>query len=193
MRHRKQSTKLSRTSSHRNAMLRNMLNALFKHEQIRTTREKARFVRPQAEKMITLGKKKGLANYRRALAVLQDKTIVRKLFNEIAPKFEDRPGGYTRILKLGTNRLGDNAPQVLFQLVSEPLTKKEETKGASATKRAPKVKTGKSTRASGKGRAQEPTSEAQEKEPVAPTEPEASDVAAETTGEAEQAPQESQS
>jgi large subunit ribosomal protein L17 len=97
-----------------------MVNSLFLVERIRTTPAKAKEVRGMAEKMVTLAKKGGLANFRRALAALDDKFIVRKLFETIGPRYQERPGGYTRILRLSAseNRLGDNAPQVILELLS---------------------------------------------------------------------------
>ena len=96
-----------------------MVSDLFLRGRIRTTPAKAKEVRSMAEKLITLGRKGGLANFRRALALLDDKFIVRKLFKEIGPRFKERPGGYTRILHLSAsqNRLGDNAPQVILELL----------------------------------------------------------------------------
>ncbi len=119
MRHRKRGRRLGRTSAHRAALRRNMVNSLFHVERIRTTPAKAKEVRSTAERMITLARKGGLANFRRALAVLDDKFIVRKLFQEIGPRYQERPGGYTRILRLSAsrNRLGDNAPQVILELL----------------------------------------------------------------------------
>jgi len=123
MRHRKRGKRLGRNASHRRALWRNMTCSLFLHGHIRTTREKAREVRQFAERLITLAKKGHLAALRRALKLLDDKRVVQKLFREIAPRYADRPGGYTRILRLGTdrNRLGDNASQVLLELVTEEM------------------------------------------------------------------------
>jgi large subunit ribosomal protein L17 len=100
-------------------MRRNMVNNLFLLGRIRTTPAKAKECRSMAEKMITLGVKGGLSNFRLALAALDDKYVVRQLFTKIAPRYKDRPGGYTRILHLSCseNRLGDNAPQVIFELL----------------------------------------------------------------------------
>ena len=118
MRHMKAGRKLGRTSSHRKALFRNMVTSLFEHERVQTTDAKAKEVRRVAEKLITLGKRGDLSSRRRALAYIHDKGVVHKLFAEIAPRFEARPGGYTRILKLG-NRRGDNAPISVLELVTE--------------------------------------------------------------------------
>ncbi|MFO7897860.1 MAG: 50S ribosomal protein L17 [Planctomycetota bacterium] len=124
MRHRKPLKKLGRRSGHRRATLRHLVVGLFlaqptsSHaERIITTPAKAKAARRLAEKLITLGKKGTLAARRRALQLLPNKPAVRKLFDEIAPRYVDRPGGYTRILRLGERRVGDDAPQVLFELV----------------------------------------------------------------------------
>jgi large subunit ribosomal protein L17 len=123
MRHRKRGRKLSRTAAHRTALKRNLARSLFeefgKREYIVTTREKAKFVQPFAEKLITLGKEKTLHNYRRGIQLLRDESLVHKLFAEIGPRFQDRPGGYTRILRTGTKRLGDRASQVLLGFVRD--------------------------------------------------------------------------
>ena len=100
-------------------MRRAIVTSLFRHESITTTTAKAKEVRSQAERLITLAKKGGLANYRRALAELQDKVVVKKLFNELAPRYADRNGGYTRILRLSERRVNDAAEQVIFELVGE--------------------------------------------------------------------------
>ena len=122
MRHRKRGRRLGRTSSHRMALRRNLARNLFIHERIRTTREKAKEAAPFVEKLITLARESdSLANFRRALALLDDKPVVRRLFREIGPRFRERNGGYTRILSLSAvdNRLGDNASQVIFELVEQ--------------------------------------------------------------------------
>ncbi len=116
MRHKKAGRSLSRTSSHRKAMFRNMTNSLFLHEQIKTTLAKAKELRRFAEPMITLSKITSLANRRRAFAKLRDRDVVGKLFDELGPRFKDRSGGYLRILKYGF-RAGDNAPMAYVQLV----------------------------------------------------------------------------
>lgn len=125
MRHRKAGRKLGRTTEHRIATRRNMLAALFEHERIVTTVEKAKGFRSAAEKLITLSKVKTLHNVRRAQAMLQNKDMVRKLFDEIGPRYKDRPGGYTRILRLPKRRLGDNASQAIFELVDNQVLDKQ--------------------------------------------------------------------
>jgi large subunit ribosomal protein L17 len=116
MRHRLSGRKLGVTSTHRVAMFRNMATALIKHEQITTTLPKAKDLRPVAEKLITLGKKGGLANRRRAYAELRDDAIVNKLFGTIADRYRNRAGGYTRVLKAGI-RYGDAADMAVIELV----------------------------------------------------------------------------
>lgn len=119
MRHRLSNRKLNRTSSHRLAMLRNMANALLRHEVIKTTLPKAKELRRVAEPLITLGKRPSLANRRLAFDRLRDREMVVKLFDELGPRFQNRNGGYLRILKFGF-RLGDNAPMALVELVDRP-------------------------------------------------------------------------
>jgi large subunit ribosomal protein L17 len=117
MRHRVAGKKLGRNGTHRRAVMRNIIASLFDHERIVTTIPKAKHYRRAAEKLITLGKEKTLHNVRRAQAILQDKDMVKKLFDEIGPRMKDRPGGYTRIIKLSKVRLGDNASQAIWELV----------------------------------------------------------------------------
>lgn len=119
MRHRKKKGKLSRTSAHRKALVRSLARELFLHERITTTLEKAKAAKPTAERMITLAKKGGLANYRRAVSFLGDKTIAKKLFENIGPRYTDRLGGYTRIVKLQKVRLGDNGSQAILELIQK--------------------------------------------------------------------------
>jgi large subunit ribosomal protein L17 len=116
MRHRKSGRKLGRTSSHREAMFRNMVTSLFEHERIVTTAEKAKEVRPIAEKMITLAKRGDLHARRQALSYLTSKDTVAKLFDQISTQFADRNGGYTRIIKTGV-RKGDAATMAIIELV----------------------------------------------------------------------------
>lgn|SRR3546814_492664 len=119
MRHRNSNRKLNRTSSHRQAMLRNMATSLLRHEVIKTTLPKAKELRRVAEPLITLGKNATLANRRLAFSRLRDRDIVGKLFGELGPRYQARNGGYLRILKCGF-RNGDNAPMALVELVDRP-------------------------------------------------------------------------
>ena len=121
MRHLNAGRKFSRTSSHREAMFKNMAASLFKHELIRTTLPKAKELRRVAEPLITLAKVDSVANRRLAFARLRDKVAVGKLFVELGPRYRERKGGYTRILKCG-NRVGDNAPMAYVELVDRPRT-----------------------------------------------------------------------
>ena len=116
MRHGSGLRKLNRTSAHRLAMLRNMMNSLIEHEAIKTTLPKAKELRRVVERMITLSKVDSVANRRLAFARLRDDASVTKLFNDLGPHFNTRPGGYTRILKMGF-RVGDNAPMAYVELV----------------------------------------------------------------------------
>ena len=131
MRHGHGLRKLNRTSSHRQAMLRNMMNSLLTHEAIKTTVPKAKELRRVVEPMITLAKTPTLANKRLAFDRLRDRDVVVKLFNELGPRFAARPGGYTRILKMGF-RVGDNAPMALIELVDRA----EEAAGESSAQAA---------------------------------------------------------
>jgi large subunit ribosomal protein L17 len=143
MRHRNIGRALSRTTSHREAMLRNMTVSLFRHEQIFTTVPKAKELRRVAEPLITLGKSASLANRRLAFARLRDRDIVGKLFADLGPRFKSRPGGYLRILKYGY-RAGDAAPMALVQLVDRTAVQSEEqpaeTKAPEAKATAKKTK-----------------------------------------------------
>jgi len=135
MRHRNGLRKLNRTSSHRQAMFRNMANSLLRHEVIKTTLPKAKELRRVVEPLITLGKKPSLANRRLAFNRLRDRDMVVKLFDELGPRFSARNGGYLRILKFGF-RDGDNAPMALVELLDRPadndVVDVEEQKEASA-------------------------------------------------------------
>ncbi len=119
MRHRNAGRKLNRTSSHRKAMFSNMAASLFTHELIRTTLPKAKELRRVAEPLITLSKEDSVARRRLAFARLRDRDVVTKLFNELGPRYQARPGGYLRILKCGF-RNGDNAPMAYVELVDRP-------------------------------------------------------------------------
>ena len=126
MRHRHKGRKLNRTTSHRKALLRNMVTALLDIEQIETTDAKAKELRSITERMITLGKRgeDDLSARRQALRVIRSKKIVAKLFNELGPRYADRPGGYTRIVKV-ENRRGDGAHLSIIAMVKEPVTFKD--------------------------------------------------------------------
>ena len=143
MRHRVAGRRLSRTSEHRLAMRRNLVASLFEHETISTTIEKAKEVKGFAEKLITLAKKGTLSARRRAIAILGNRdivnyedgkaikkgTVIGKLFSELGPRYLDRPGGYTRIIRLSLRRLGDNSQLVLLQLIGQDESSKKQTKG----------------------------------------------------------------
>lgn len=144
MRHRTAGRRLSRTSEHRLAMRRNLVAQLFQHETISTTIEKAKEIRPFAEKLITLAKKGTLSARRRAIALLGNRaiydyeddravrkgTIIGKLFSELGPRYLDRPGGYTRIIRLSLRRIGDNGQLVLLQLIGQDESVKKQAKTA---------------------------------------------------------------
>lgn len=143
MRHLYKGRKLGRTTAHRKVLGRNLINSLFTYGQIVTTLHKAKEFRSLAERLITLAKVKDLHRYRQALSLLQNKKVVKKLFEQIAPRFLDRPGGYTRVIRLGgsrwdgkgygtwaANRLGDNAQRAIFELVvREDLEREAELAG----------------------------------------------------------------
>jgi large subunit ribosomal protein L17 len=131
MRHRHGLRKLNRTSSHRLAMLRNMCNSLITHEAIKTTVPKAKELRRVVEPLITLAKVATLANRRLAFDRTRDRDVVAKLFNEIGPRYKARPGGYTRILKMGF-RVGDNAPMAFVELVDRPVLAEVESSADTA-------------------------------------------------------------
>lgn len=132
MRHKISGRKLNRTSSHRKAMFANMTVSLLRHEQITTTLPKAKELRRFADSMITLGKRGGLHARRQAASFLRDDVIVRKLFDGLAERYRDRPGGYTRVLKAGY-RYGDNAPLAVIELVDrDPEVKGAEDKARAA-------------------------------------------------------------
>lgn len=125
MRHRKSGRQLNRNSSHRKAMFRNMAVSLFEHEAIRTTLPKAKELRMVAEPLITLAKVDSVANRRLAFSRTRSKEMVGKLFTDLGPRYQERPGGYIRILKAGF-RSGDNAPMAYVELVDRPLPEAEE-------------------------------------------------------------------
>jgi large subunit ribosomal protein L17 len=141
MRHRIDHRKLGRTRPHRQALLRNLTTSLFEHEKIVTTVPKAKELRRLAEKMITLGKRGDLHARRQVLAVVRDESVVKRLFDTISPRYKERPGGYTRIIKLN-QRVGDGAPMAAIELVEEFKEKVEKPKKLKkpTVKAAPKEK-----------------------------------------------------
>jgi large subunit ribosomal protein L17 len=147
MRHQKSGRKLNRSGAHRKALLRNLASALIRHEQIRTTDAKAKELRRFADRLVSLGKQATLHARRRAFARVRDRDAVTKLFEVLAPRFRDRPGGYTRIIKLGL-RHGDAAPVSLIEWTGQEEAAKKKGQGkkkaakkqATAPKEAPKKK-----------------------------------------------------
>ena len=127
MRHKLGYKKLNRTSEHRKALIKNMLNSLIKYEQIITTLPKAKLIKPQAEKLITLGKKKNLNSIRGLISKLQDKTNANKVLNTLSKRYEKRAGGYTRIVKAGY-RYGDNSPMAVIEFVDRDVEAKRKFK-----------------------------------------------------------------
>jgi large subunit ribosomal protein L17 len=179
MRHGRKVKKLGRTQSHRKAMLANMVASLLMHNIIRTTEAKAKEVRKLAEKLITLGKRGDLHAHRQVYAVIKDRKLVKKLFDEIAPKFKEREGGYTRVLRLGI-RKGDGATLAVVELLLEKAAK-EEKKGKKGKKakqekaKEPKAKGTKKekaksprTKRAGKEKAEKTKSDVAEKEQTGP-------------------------
>lgn len=128
MRHQKAGRKFNRSSSHRKAMLRNMVTSLIENGSLQTTDAKAKELRRFAERIITIGKKQDIASRRRARAFVRTDAAVKRLFDEVAPAFANRPGGYTRIIKLGRRR-GDAAPMSLIELVDKAASAATETAG----------------------------------------------------------------
>jgi len=125
MRHRCENVRLGRTTAHRQSVIKNLVLSIIKHGRIETTETKAKVARRYAEKMVTLGKKGDLNSRRLAFAFLRDDEALKKLFSEIAPRFANRKGGYTRVVKLGT-RLGDAAPVAILEWVDYELPEKQE-------------------------------------------------------------------
>ena len=128
MKHNIRNKKLNKTSSHRKAMFMNMSNALIKHEQISTTLAKAKELRRFVEKIVTLGKKGDLLSRRKAISILQDQKMSKKVFDVLADRYKNRSGGYTRIIKLG-NRFGDNAPTAVIEFVDRDENAKGQDSG----------------------------------------------------------------
>lgn len=143
MRHKKAGRKLNRSTSHRKAMFRAMLTSLFRHEKIETTEPKAKELRRLADKLITLGKTGGLHAIRAVASVINDPEVVRKVFKEIAPRFTERLGGYTRVVKLGQRR-GDGAAMAIIEIIEGAKAAKKATKEPAAkAKKAPAKKAAK--------------------------------------------------
>ena len=139
MRHGIANKKLNRTSEHRKALLKNMLNSLIKYEQIKTTLPKAKFLRPQADKIITLGKKDNLHSSKLLVSQLQDKSSANKVKKTLSKRYEKRKGGYTRIIKAGY-RYGDNAPMAIIELVDRDVeAKRVDKKKKDIKKETPKA------------------------------------------------------
>lgn len=164
MRHLKRGRKLNRNPSHRKAMVRNLVTSLFVHGRVITTPAKAKEARPFAEKLITLAKKGGLPNRRRAVSLLHDEGVVKDLFAEIAPRYKERPGGFCRILHLAKTRVGDSAPQVIFELVEEEMEGKAAAAPAAAAVAAPAAETAEAEKT------EEPAAEEAGTEETAPAE-----------------------
>ncbi len=139
MRHRNAGSKLGRQPAHRRATLRNLVTNVIEHERITTTVTRAKAAKPLVERMITLGKKDTLATRRRAAAFLMTPTATRKLFADIAPRYSDRAGGYTRIIHAGF-RIGDGAHLAILELLGSKLRKKEKKEDRAAEKEAPEEK-----------------------------------------------------
>ena len=139
MRHGFANKKLNRTSEHRKALLKNMLNSLIKYEQIKTTLPKAKFLKPQADKIITLGKKDSLHNTKILVSQLQDIKSAKKVKNTLSKRYEKRSGGYTRIIKAGY-RYGDNAPMAIIEFVDRDLEAKRVDKKKKSTMKEPEKK-----------------------------------------------------
>ena len=139
MRHGMANKKLNRTSEHRKALLKNMLNSLIKYEQIKTTLPKAKFLKPQADKIITLGKKETLHTTKKLVSKLQDIKAANKVRKTLSKRYEKRNGGYTRIIKAGF-RYGDNAPMAIIEFVDRDIeAKKVDKKKKETTKNTPKA------------------------------------------------------
>jgi large subunit ribosomal protein L17 len=159
MYHGKAGRKLGRTSSHKEAMFRNMVTSIIKHERIRTTDTKAKELRKLAEKMITLGKRGNLHARRQALAVLRDKSLIGKLFGELTERYRSRSGGYTRIVKTGY-RFGDNAPVSILEFIPDEKKKEKATpkaKGKAKEKDKTKAETKDKTKIASKTKAKAKT------------------------------------
>jgi large subunit ribosomal protein L17 len=149
MRHRVRGRRLGRTSAHRTALGRNLLRAIVRHHRIVTTTAKAKEYRPFIEKIVTIAREKNLANIRRVLVHMKDRELVSHLFDVIGPHFKNRDGGYTRILRMAKNRLGDNGPRSMIEFVDLPRpTDDGDVPEIEETKPAPKTRGKKAAAAS---------------------------------------------
>ncbi|MBI9101284.1 MAG: 50S ribosomal protein L17 [Spirochaetales bacterium] len=164
MKHKAGFNKLSKKTSHRKAMIRNMITSLFRHERITTTKAKAKALQMKAEKMITRAKVDSVHNRRLIARSITDKEILNKLFTEIGPRFVDRNGGYTSIIKVG-QRQGDAADMVIIELIKDDEDKADKKKKASAKKAAPKTETKAAKKPAAKAK-----SEVKKEEEAAPVE-----------------------
>jgi large subunit ribosomal protein L17 len=171
MRHQKKTIKLGRTADHRRALLANQVCALIEHQRIKTTLAKAKAVRPLAERMVTLGKNGSIHSRRRALAVLRQKTVVKKLFDDIAQRSAERNGGYTRIIKLGA-RKSDSAQMAFIEWVdAEYIAEEKPKKEKKAKRKEPEAKPQETTPEAAQPEREEPKAEAPaatQEEPAAP-------------------------
>lgn len=188
MRHNQDHRKLGRTAAHRRAMLGNMVTSLFEKERIRTTEVKAKEARRLAEKMITFARKQDLAARRRVARTVKDPGVLKKLFEEIAPRYAERPGGYTRILKLGTRR-GDAARTAILELVGEDDKPRQKKKSRKTYRKidipeSPVIRAEKERKKAEKEAARKAAEEKKAAEEAA------ADEAGETEAEAEEAPAE---
>ena len=183
MRHNKKGRKLGTDYSHTKAMKRSLVSALFLNDRIKTVESRAKEIRPQVDKVITWAKRGDLHSRRLAIAYLNDKELVREIFEKVAQgMFQDRPGGYTRIMKLGP-RKGDNAPMVIMELVTEPVAKKEAKAEEKPAKKAAKKAEPKKAEEAAEAEAEEAKAEEAVEETAAEEAP------AEETAEAEAEPE----
>ena len=185
----KKGARLGGSPAHQKLILANLATSLFEHGRITTTEAKARVLRPYAERLITKAKKGDLHNRRQVLATIKDKGVVHALFEDIAPRYAERPGGYTRITKIGP-RKGDNAPMAVIELVTEayspkaPATKKSTAKAAPAKTEAPAEETVEETEASAEETPSEETAAVEAEATETEATDEAADAAAESSEEA---------
>jgi large subunit ribosomal protein L17 len=169
MRHNRDGRKLGRTSSHRKALMRNMVTSLFESERIETTTPKAKEVKRVAERMITFARRGDLAARRHVAKTVQSPEVLKKLFDEIAPRYVDRPGGYTRVLKLSSRRKGDSAQRAILELIGEKAESRKKKK--TQRKKYRKIDIPKSPVAAKKGKAKKKPAEVAEEQAPAEAAP----------------------